>query len=142
MKFTIENQYLNGAVTLMQRIPLTGYQSMARTRFIRVLNEPVQAMVDAQKDLLEQYAVKGDDGEPISDNGNYTLQKDTVQEYKDAYDKLIHQSAEIDKGTYTDHKRDIQEVLKNCKLELSGDDASVYAALCDALEVSFEKEGK
>lgn len=142
MKFTIENQYLNGAVTLMQRMPLTGYQSMARTRFIRVLNEPVQAMVDAQKDLLEQYAIKDDDGKPVNDNGNYKLQDDKVHEYQDAYTKLIHQSAEIDKGTYTDHTIDIQDVLKNCKLELSGDDASVYAALCDALEVSFEKEGK
>jgi len=143
MKFTIENQYLNGAVSLMQRMPLAGYQSMARTRFIRALKDAVKNLADAQKDLLEEDGLKDKDGELIVENGSYKLKKDKIQEYQDANQKLMSEQAEVSKSTYTNHKRDVQDILKHCKLELSGDEATIYAALCDALEVKFdEKEGK
>ncbi|WP_338230556.1 DUF1617 family protein [Lactiplantibacillus paraxiangfangensis] len=143
MKFTLENQYLNGAVSLMQRMPLAGYQSMARTRFIRALKDAVKGLIDAQKDLLNEYAIKDDDGEFVVENGNYKLKPDNISEYNDAYRKLMGEQAEVNKSTYTDHKRDVQDILKDCKLELSGDEATIYAALCDALEVKFdEKAGK
>ncbi|ETY74780.1 hypothetical protein LFAB_05300 [Lactiplantibacillus fabifermentans T30PCM01] len=143
MKFTLENQYLNGVVELMQRMPLAGYQSMARTRFIRVLKNPVQELADANKDLLNEFGQKDSDGEPVIEDGNYKLKPDKIQAYRDSYEKLMNESAEIDKGTYTRHKEDVQDILKHCDLKLSGNEATIYAALCDALDVNFdEKEGK
>ena len=147
MKFTLENQYIDGTVALMQRMPLVGYQSMARTRFIRVLKDSVQALIDARKDLVDEFGVKDGNGKPVTENGNYKLRTDKISDYNEAYNKLMAQKAEVDKATYTAHKKDIQDVLKSCKLELSGDEATIYAALCDALDVNFhdeitEKEGK
>ena len=44
MKFQLQNQYLSGAIELMQRLPLAGYDSMARTRFIKLLKGPFDEM--------------------------------------------------------------------------------------------------
>lgn len=142
MKFTLGNQYLDGAVSLLRRMPLAGYQSMARSRFIRIFKEPVQALVDARQDLISEYSVLDDNGKPVIEGDHYKLRPDATAEYNEAYTKLMNEDAEIDKATYTDHKKDIQDVLKSCKLELSGDEATIYAALCDALDVFEEREGK
>ncbi|AVK60526.1 hypothetical protein C5Z25_01510 [Lactobacillus sp. CBA3605] len=138
MKFTIENQYISGAVVLMQQLPLAGYQSMARTRFIRVLKDQVKSLEDARKDLFDEFGEKDKDGKLIVENDSYKLKDGKSDEFQDAYTKLMTETGEVDKATYTDHKADIQDVLKNCKLELSGDDATIYAALCDALDVTFD----
>lgn len=142
MKFTLENQFLNGAVTLMKRIPLSGYQSVARTRFVKLFKEPGQAYLDAQSELIKQYGLKDEDGKQVMEGESYKLQPSKIKDYQKANEKLLSEKAEIDKGTYTSHEADIQDILKNCKLQLSGDEATIYAALCDALKVDFGKEDK
>lgn len=140
MKFKLQNQYLNGAIQLMQRMPLAGYDSMARTRFIKVLGEPFQALSDSKKELLEEYVRRDEKSNPVIKGNNYQLIPDRIQDYQNAYNKLTGETAEIDKPTYTNHLKDVQRILRNSTLQLADDDATIYAALCEALEVNFEEE--
>lgn len=140
MKFKLQNQYLNGSIQLMQRMPLAGYDSMARTRFIKVLGEPFQALSDSKKELLEEYVQRDEKGNPVIKGNNYQLIPDKIQDYQNAYNKLTSEIAEIDKPTYTNHLKDVQRILRNSTLQLADDDATIYAVLCEALEVNFEEE--
>lgn len=139
MKFQLQNQYLSGAIELMQRLPLTGYDSMARTRFIKLLKEPFDELWENQKALLSEYVLRGENGEPVVNGNHYKLIPDKAREYQAAYNKINSEVAEIDKATYTKHQEDIQRILRNSTLTLSGDDATIYAALCEALEVNFNE---
>lgn len=140
MKFQLQNQYLSGAIELMQRLPLAGYDSMARTRFIKLLKGPFDEMRENQKALLSEYVLRDENDEPVVNGNNYKLIPDKVREYQAAYNKLNNEVAEIDKATYTKHQEDVQRILRNSTLTVSGDDATIYAALCEALEVNFEEE--
>lgn len=140
MKFKLQNQYLSGAIELMQRLPLAGYDSMARTKFIKLLKEPFDEMQDNQKALLSEYVLRDENGEPAINGNNYKLIHGKAREYQMAYNKLNSTVAEIDKDTYAKHQEDVQRILRNSTLTVSGDDATIYAALCEALEVNFEEK--
>lgn len=140
MKFQLQNQYLSGAIELMQRFPLAGYDSMARTRFIKLLKEPFDEMRENQKALLSEYVLRDENGEPVVNGNNYKLIPDKAREFQVAYNKLNSTVAEIDKDTYTKHQEDVQRILRNSTLAVSGDDATIYAALCEALKVNFEEK--
>ncbi|PWG00949.1 DUF1617 family protein [Levilactobacillus bambusae] len=139
MKLTLQNQYLAGAVELMQKIPLTGYESIARTRFVKMFKSPIKILEKSQKSLLEEYVARDENGNPVIVAGDQYRITDMGQ-FQVATNKLLNEKVEIDQPTYTDHQSDIQRILMNCSVELSGDDAIIYDALCNALDVDFEEE--
>lgn len=140
MKFKLENKYLRDALELMRNTPLSGYQSIARTRFTKLLVEPLQSYVDSKNELVEQFVARDSSGNPIQQNNGFKIEDGKEEEFTLADNKLSNQYAEIDKGTYTDHEKDIKEVLKNLNQPLSGSQADAYAALCDALDVNFDNK--
>jgi len=140
MEFKLENKYLRDSIELMRNLPLSGYQSVARTRFVNVLLEPLQSYVDRKNEMIDEFVMRDSNGEPVqSDDGNgFKIASGKETEFATANTKLSEQYAEIDKGTYTDHEKDIKEILKNLSQPLAGGQADAYAALCDALSVDFK----
>lgn len=140
MKFKLENRYLRDSLELMRSIPLSGYQSIARTRFSKLLVEPLQSYIDSKNELVNEFVKRDSDGNPVKAQNGFKVEDGKEEEFTLANNKLSSQYAEIDKGTYTDHENDIKEVLKNLDQPLSGGQADAYAALCEALDVSFDKK--
>ena len=138
MKFKLENKYLRDALELMRNTPLSGYQSIARTRFTKLLVEPLQSYVDSKNELVEQFVARDSSGNPIQQNNGFKIAEGKEEEFTLANNKLSNQYAEIDKGTYTDHEKDVKDILKNLSQQLTGGQADAYAALCDALDVKFD----
>jgi len=65
MEFKLENKYLRDSIELMRNLPLSGYQSVARTRFVNVLLEPLQSYVDSKNEMIDEFVMRDANGEPV-----------------------------------------------------------------------------
>jgi hypothetical protein len=120
-------------------LPLSGYQSIARTRLIKILALKNEEIVEMQKDLIDQYAQKDKDGQLIVKDNNYQFTKENSKKFQEAYQKLMLEDGELEKATYSRHKEDCQDFLLHADVSVSGDESLCYNALCEALDVDFDK---
>lgn len=58
MKFKIKNKYLKDSIELLTDAPLTGMQSIARSRLIKVLKEPFKDYAEEQNELIDSVVKK------------------------------------------------------------------------------------
>ena len=114
MEFKLENRYLRDSIELMRSLPLSGYQSVARTRFVKVLLEPLQSYVDSKNEMIDEFVMRDSNGEPVkSDGGNgFKIASGKEAEFSTANTRLSEQYAEIDKGTYTTTSKILRTFLK------------------------------
>lgn len=139
MKFELQNQFVATSIELLKRLPLAGYQSIARTRLIKMLADKNDEIVGLQQDLIKEYAKKDDKGELIVKDNQYTFTPKNEAAFRKAYYELMIENGEIEKATYSHHKKDCQDFLLNADINVSGDEATCYDALCVALDVDFDK---
>jgi len=139
MKFELQNQFVAPSVNFLSRLSLSGYQSIARTRLIKMLADKNKEISELQKDLINQYAKKDKDGEPIVENDSYQFTPKNSQKFQQEYQKLMLENGELEKATYSRHKEDCQDFLLHADVNVSGDEALCYDALCEALDVDFDK---
>jgi len=139
MKFELQNQFVAPSIEFLKRLPLAGYQSIARTRLIKMLADKNDEIVGLQKDLIKEYAEKDDKGEPIVKDNHYSFTPENEAAFQKAYYELMIENGEIEKATYSHHKEDCQDFLLNADINVSGDEATCYDALCVALDVDFDK---
>lgn len=140
MKFKIKNKYLKESIQLLNDAPLSGMQSIARTRMIKVLEKPFKDYSESTQELIGAVVARDDDGNPIKKGQGLKIQPDKEQEFLDTTEKLDEQYAEIDEATYSGHTEDIKNILKDYTSTLSGERADAYMALCEALNVFDIKE--
>lgn len=139
MKFELQNQFVVPSIEFLKRLPLAGYQSIARTRLIKMLADKNEEIVGLQADLIKEYAKKDDKGELVVKNDQYQFTPGNGEAFKQAYYELMMENGEIEKATYSRHKEDCQDFLLNADINVSGDEATCYDALCVALDVDFDK---
>ena len=139
MKFELQNQFVSPSIEFLKRLSLAGYQSIARTRLIKMLADKNEEIVGLQADLIKEYAKKDDKGELIVKNDQYQFTPENEEAFKQAYFELMMENGEIEKATYSRHKEDCQDFLLHADISVSGDEATCYDALCVALDVDFDK---
>lgn len=139
MKFELQNQFVAPSIEFLKRLPLAGYQSIARTRLIKMLDNKNDEIIGLQADLIKEYAKKDDKGEPIVKDGKYNFTPENDVAFRKAYFALMMENGEIEKATYSHHKEDCQDFLLKANISVSGDEATCYDALCVALDVDFDK---
>ncbi|AUV60230.1 hypothetical protein [Lactobacillus phage Semele] len=135
MKFKIKNKYLKESIQLLNDAPLSGMQSIARTRMIKVLEKPFKDYSDSTNELIESVVARDSDGKPVNSGQGLKIQPGKEKEYFDTTKELDEQYAEIDEATYSGHDSDVTSILKNYSTPLSGSRADAYMALCEALNV-------
>lgn len=140
MKFKIKNKYLKESIQLLNDAPLSGMQSIARTRMIKVLEKPYKDYSEATNELIESVVARDSDGKPVNDGQGLKIKPGKEKEYFDTTKELDEQDAEIDEATYSGHESDVKNILKNYSAPLSGSRAEAYTALCEALNVFDIKE--
>ena len=66
---------------------------------ISAVENAVKAFNDQRMELVEKYAKKGEDGKPISDNGNYLIEN--TKEWNEAIKELLEAEADVNISTIT-----------------------------------------
>lgn len=90
----IKNKHISNAYTLLFNLELKGKTSRLRSRFNRLLQERIDNIIQPeQNELINQYAIKGEDGNvKIDDKGNFRV----TEEYLNEMDILLNEEMHID----------------------------------------------
>ncbi|MDA5386948.1 DUF1617 family protein [Loigolactobacillus backii] len=148
MKIELQNKVIAPSITLLRKIPLSGYRSLGRTRLVKLLEAKITEISEVEQGMIEDYGLRDINDKLVANgNGSYQIDPKKAAEWRTDHGKLMDETAVIEKGTYTNHESDIRDILKHLKLDLTDADGDAYLALCDALKVKFEddkpeKEGK
>lgn len=136
MKVTLANHYLQPATNLLDGMKLAGAASRARTRLIHLLAPHLEALQEAEYELVTEHAISGEDTKPvIADDGSFTLKDaEHAATYIAERDALFAEVAHIEGGTYEGHRQACIDLLTTYDGQLSGTDADAYDALLTALE--------
>jgi hypothetical protein len=135
MKIKLQNRYIIPLVPFLQGMKLKGEDSRARSKFLNLAMEAYAALHESELELACEYAITGEDGQPIVDEGGgFTLKPDVGAGYLSEREKLFSEVAEIEGGTYTAHLEAMRHILAEYDEVLDGENAQLYDALCDAFE--------
>lgn len=151
MKITLKNVYLVPSINLLQKMSLKGQDTLARSKFVKLLKKSLDDLAEAEQELVNEYGARKDNSLPVSDDnplitkpdGNAEIQSAKKLEFNKVHADLLNQEAEIQGGTYVNHIDDIKRILKEYgdKTELSNADAEAYLELTEAF-VNATKEDK
>jgi hypothetical protein len=135
MRIKLQNRHIIALVPFLQDMKLKGEQSRARSKFLSLALDAYAALHESELELLKEYAVLGEDGDPeITDDGGFTLRDGGAREYLAEREKLFSEVAEIEGGTYTSHLETMRLILSEYDEMLEGDNAALYDALMGAFE--------
>ncbi|WP_261809558.1 hypothetical protein [Levilactobacillus humaensis] len=142
MKLTLKNEYLLPSMNLLQSLKLKGVDSIARSKFVKLLTKAGESLSDSEMDLVNEYGEPEDLTKPISKenpvhvnaDGQYAIRASKRGEYQRERVRLLLQDTEIEGGTYVNHTEDLLKILKNYDEELTGEAATAYLELIEALE--------
>jgi hypothetical protein len=143
MHIKLKNHHLIPLVPFLKDMKLKGEKSRARSKFLNIAMEAYAALHESEVDLLKDYAVLGEDGEPLTDaEGGFTLREDAAKEYLAEREKLFFEEAEIEGGTYSEHLSMMRQILSDYDEDLDGENAALYDALCDAFDAETVEESE
>ena len=134
MRIKLQNKHIVTLIPFLQNMKLRGERSRARSKFLEIAMKSYYSLHESEVELLNEYAVLDDSGEPKQSENGFTLKEETAREYLVERDKLFSEIAEIEGGTYTSHLELMRQILADYDEELDGDNAALYDALWDAFE--------
>ena len=134
MKIKLQNRHILTLIPFLQNMKLKGEHSRARSKFLALATTAYYSLHDSEVELLKEYAVLDDNGEPLSnEDGGFTIREEVFKEYFTEREKLFNEIAEIEGGTYSGHISVMRQILADYDEELSGETAALYDALWDAI---------
>lgn len=116
---------------------LKGKQSRMRTRFVKILNDHLMLMNEERQQLLEDYAKKDEQGEYVKEEheGQQVFILDDAEGYNLEMMKLMKEEFIYEETQERlDMLLEIKEVVLNCDVEFSGNEAILYDKWCEAVE--------
>lgn len=142
MRLLIANRHLAPIATLLETMTLKPAQSRARSKLLDLVEEAHVRFGKDEYDLVTTHAVLNPDGKPIiGEDGTFQLAQDTdAGEFLHLRDELLDSVAEVEGPTYATHLADISQVLADYDEPLSGQAATAYNVLFDAVEAAQEAE--
>ncbi|MFP7202220.1 hypothetical protein SFC08_14715 [Lysinibacillus halotolerans] len=140
MEIRIKNGLLEGAMELLFNLELRGKQSRHRTKFIKRLNEQLTEVKEQKMDLIKEHSNLDEEGNPKIIGDVY----DIID--LDAFNRDIAELAaeELIFTSPVDEEmiKTIKQILDDCDVALSGQQAVVYDELCEAFDTAFAEEEK
>ena len=139
MKIKLQNRHIITLIPFLQGMKLKGERSRARSKFLALAMTSYESLHSSEVELLREYAVLDESGEPKQSEKGFTLKLETAREYLIEREKLFSEVAEIEGGTYTAHLELMRQILADYDEDLSGENAALYDALCDEMEVKVNE---
>mgnify|MGYP003511085569 FL=1 len=142
MSIALENRYLPPLIPFLENMPLTGAQSRARSKLLGMVTLAFQGLALAERELVTEYATCDENGQPvIGEDSTFTLvNPDRANEYVAAREELMSERTILTGDTYEGHYLALQTLLTEYAEPLTGDDASVYDHLCDAIDEAIGEQ--
>jgi hypothetical protein len=143
MRIRLENRHVVTLVPFLQGMKLKGESSRARSKLLALATCAYVSLHDSELELLREFAVCDDTGEPkVAEDGSFTLKDGASAGYLAERARLLSEVAEIEGGTYASHIDTMRQVLADYPEELSGEEAALYDALCDSFEEAMKDDDK
>lgn len=136
MKITLRNSELVPATNFLQGMALKASDSRHRSKLVKRLVEAVNSLQESEKQLLEAYGKKDEQGNLIETEGRYDLIPEKAKEYQSEHKILLDEEVVIESGLFAKNFEEVPRILQKFDGELSGKDAEIYDRLLD----EFEKE--
>lgn len=131
----IRNQHLVLTINFLQGMKLKAAESRSRSKLVKLLSEKLKELQTDEKALLEEYAVKDEDGKAVMiDENQYDIAKENKPEFGKEHVVLLNEEVTITTTDYADHFENVKKSLEAYDEELSGTDADVYDLLMNELE--------
>lgn len=136
-----KNSEIETVANFLNKAPLKSKASRARTLLIKKLNDKFGEYASFQKEVLEEYAKKKENGELYKDEqGNFHWEVDKVDVANNAMTEIGGEEVYLDIEEYRPNMKFLTVSLNNLDMELSGNEAIVYDLLMDQLEKETEEE--
>jgi PHD/YefM family antitoxin component YafN of YafNO toxin-antitoxin module len=139
MDFVIENEKLVPAINLLGKLSLKGKKSRHRTKMIKDLMEGVKEFEDQRQLIIKEHCNLNEEGEPVTitkEGGAEHYDVKNLKAFEKDQKELLEETYTLEGGNVTGYLKTMKDVLLECELEWSGQEADIYDYLCD----EFEKE--
>ncbi|OXS74283.1 hypothetical protein B1B04_09150 [Lysinibacillus sp. KCTC 33748] len=144
MILVFKNYELKAFGDFLYELALKGKDSRMRSRFIGILEAQLQLIATERDILLQDYAKKDENDEPIRDKDEkgqeFVILEDSLS-FNMEVSKLMNEEFIIEvKNEKVEMIKTIQRIVLEVDEEFSGIEAERYNRFCDILEtVSFEE---
>jgi len=135
MEVKIKNTLLDTAIEMFYTMELKGKKSRHRTKFVQMLGNHYDEVVEQEKELLKENCYLDEDGNPkMSEDGKSFEVKD-MKNLQNEIQLLQSEELVIASPENRTLLLTIREILDECEEEYSNEKATVYAHLCDIFKV-------
>lgn len=125
----LQNKALIPVGNFMQSLTLPAQISRARTKIVNELQKNIYELSNDEKNIVINH-----NGE-VSDDGSITWQKDADRLlYIKEKDEMMEESVDVTIDNVTLFEK-FKEYMENWNEEVSGEEASAYDILCEALGI-------
>jgi hypothetical protein len=138
MTIRMHNAEVQGLAEFLLDFNLKGKESRMRTRFIKLLQERMKLMETERQELVKQYSILDDDGEPQLidlEDGQKGYQLTDPDAFNKEYTELLLEEFVIE---VSESNRQMIEVVRNavleCDKEFSGKEALDFDRYCEIVE--------
>lgn len=144
MILVFKNYEIKAFGDFLYELSLKGKESRMRSRFIAIMEEQLALISKEREILLQDYAKKDEDGEPVRDKDEegreFVILEDTFS-FNLEVSKLMNEDFIIEvKNEKVEMVKVVQDIVLNVDKEFSGVEAERYDRFCEVLEsVSFEE---
>lgn len=141
MSFKLKNKDIIPLLQILFPIELKGKESRMKTRFIKKLEEYFENVFNVERlQLINEYAEKDYEGNPIQEDGHIKLVKETIPEFEEEYCKLENECFIM---LVNDETKDMLKVVFDILLEgdfvVPADTAESYYSWCEQAECLLEE---
>lgn len=137
MKITLKNNELMPTISFLQNISLKGKDSRHRTKFVKQLQIAFDALVEAEKDLMNDFGLLDENKELLP---GAEQDKTSVKFFQSEQKILFEEEVIIEGGTFAKNFDEIPRILNEYEGELSGEQADIYDKLLDQMEEQQEEK--
>lgn len=135
----LKNIEIEDFVVFLMNLELVGKSSRMRTRFVKILGEQQQLIQEENTELIKQYAVLDENGEPekVENDGKYyyDIKKENRVEYNREYFILMNEDFIISQDEKNEEiLTHIKDVILNCEMTFKGVEAIKYDRWCEIVE--------
>jgi len=136
MIIEFKNQELQIVGIFLRELGLKGKESRARTLLCKRLEDKLKDYIAELGEIQKEYAKKDDVGNVMTSEGSALLfetEEDERVYYTEA-NRLAEEEAVIDCTEVMAKMKSLLAGLENLDVELKGNDAAIYDAVCEQLE--------
>ncbi|GAX04650.1 hypothetical protein IWT140_02293 [Secundilactobacillus pentosiphilus] len=135
MQIKFKNNDLDNIVSMINDLTIKG-ASINRARFsvLKLLNNQLEDLNEFKKQLIDQYADKDKEGNPLVEDNQYSFTGGNAIKFQNEFNTLMAEEVKITIDDYSNQFKKLYDYLNSYDKELTGASAYAFGAFLDELE--------